>query len=174
MKAIPPSPEAVKAAEEAAKAAEEAAEEVAAAIQQGARSVATPMTAPVVPVMTRTVPIGSIPPGGKDPLWSAEELTGVWVMCCPGGCSITEHSAEGDDVKFETGVCCTFGIPLGMNADRWTRKGDTNTFECGPAEETFMSRRTSCQSVCNDPGWKFGFVFRLPVTDAFIDSLHRQ
>ena len=45
-------------------------------------------TPPEQQTMERTVPIGSIPPGGTHPLWSAQELTGTFICCClPGGCS---------------------------------------------------------------------------------------
>lgn len=112
---------------------------------------AAPQMAPVQQSMHRTVPIGSIPAGGSQPLWSAQELTGTWICCClPGGCGITTLTAEGDDVKIENGVCCFLGLPCPISNERWIRKGDTNGFykDDEPSSVDVFTSRTS---ICNGP-----------------------
>ena len=60
----------------------------------------------------RTVPIGSIPPGGTRPLWSAQELAGTWICCCLpcASCAIYTWKAEGDDMLIEK--CNVTYVPL--------------------------------------------------------------
>ena len=112
------------------------------------------MVAPQTQTMQRTLPIGTVPPGGKDPLWSATELTGVWICCCPGGCGITHTTADGDDVKVENGACCCMGLPCPICNERWVRKGDTNGFikENGVQSLNNVDMHTSKSTICNEPG----------------------
>lgn len=81
----------------------------------------------------RTVPIGSIPPGGTQPLWSAQELAGTWINCClPNGCFISQYTAVSED-KMKHIECCAavffvFPFPLCKEVLMRVRQGDTNRF----------------------------------------------
>ena len=73
----------------------------------------------------RTVAIGSIPEGAKDPLWSAAEFNGTWSFCCvPFFYATFESMNEGDDViKIDVTFC--FYLKA-QNA--YARMGNTNRF----------------------------------------------
>ena len=100
------------------------------------------IAAPAAP--QRTVPIGSIPPGGTQPLWSARELAGTWINCClPNGCFISHYTAVSED-KMKQIECCAAVLfvfpfpqreffflnpfPLCKEVLMRVRQGDTNRF----------------------------------------------
>ena len=73
----------------------------------------------------RTVAIGSTPEGARNPLWSAEELSGNWFFCCfPAIFATIKQTNEGDDLVKMDLTCCL----LLQAQNEYARIGNTNRF----------------------------------------------
>ena len=73
----------------------------------------------------RTVAIGSTPEGARNPLWSAEELSGNWFFCCfPAAFATIKQTNEGDDLVKMDLTCCL----LLQAQNEYARIGNTNRF----------------------------------------------